>query len=67
MFNGLVHLLQEPDFAICSSSTEGTVQEHRDRSTESAGTVALSVLGAVQGQKTFLPQRINAGDGAEIC
>lgn len=53
--------------AICSSSTEGTVEEYRDSSTESTGTAAPSVLGAVQGQKIFLPQRINAGDGAEIC
>lgn len=54
-------------FAICSSSTEGSIDEHKDSSPESTGTVALSVLGAVQAQKTFLPQRINAGDGVEIC
>lgn len=43
------------------------MDEPKDSSPECTGTVALSVLGAVQGQKTFLPQRINAGDGVEIC
>ena len=36
-------------FAICSSSIESTVEEHRD---------SHSVLGAVQGQKTFLPKEL---------
>ena len=31
--NGLIHLLQNLPFAVCSSSREGTAEEHRDSST----------------------------------